>query len=205
MSTKNIFGVLSISLLIGLLSISYKEKPREEKFVSQNLVITTYDEVDTEKLVTQPLVFTSLTNPSEVLYEKKIEESKNEQTEEQPLVVTSKFSDEDIDLLALVTMAEAEGEPEEGRRLVVDTILNRIDSDKFPNTVSDVVYQKSQFSSMWNGRVDRCYVKEDIRQLVIEEIESRKNYDVMFFTADRYSDYGTPMFRVGDHCFSSYN
>lgn len=205
MSTKNIFGVLSISLLIGLLSISYKEKPREEKFVSQNLVITTYDDVDTEKLVTQPLVFTSLTNPSEVLYEKKIEESKNEQIEEQPLVVSSKFSDEDIDLLALVTMAEAEGEPEEGKRLVVDTILNRIDSDKFPNTVSDVVYQKSQFSSMWNGRVDRCYVREDIRQLVIEEIESRKNYDVMFFTADRYSDYGTPMFRVGDHCFSSYN
>lgn len=205
MSTKNIFGVLSISLLIGLLSISYKEKPREEKFVSQNLVLTTYDEVDTEKLVTQPLVFTSLTNPSEVLYEKKIEESKNEQTEEQPLVVSSKFSDEDIDLLALVTMAEAEGEPEEGKRLVVDTILNRVDSDKFPNTVSDVVYQKSQFSSMWNGRVDRCYVREDIRQLVIEEIESRKNYDVMFFTADRYSDYGKPMFRVGDHCFSSYN
>lgn len=205
MSTKKIFGVLSISLLIGLLSISYKEKPSEDKFVSQNLVITTYDDVDTEKLVTQPLVFTSLANPSEVLYEKKIEESKNEQIEEQPLVVSSKFSDEDIDLLALVTMAEAEGEPEEGKRLVVDTILNRIDSDKFPNTVSDVVYQKSQFSSMWNGRVDRCYVKEDIRQLVIEEIESRKNYDVMFFTADRYSDYGTPMFRVGDHCFSSYN
>ena len=35
-------------------------------------------------------------------------------------------SEEDIELIALVTMAEAEGEPEEGKRLVIDTILNSI-------------------------------------------------------------------------------
>ena len=49
------------------------------------------------------------------------------------------LSYEDISLIALVTMAEAEGECEEGKRLVIDTILNRVDSERFRNNVYDVV------------------------------------------------------------------
>lgn len=94
-----------------------------------------------------------------------------------------KMSREDVELIALVTMAEAEGECEEGKRLVIDTILNRVDSEHFPDTVYEVIYQPNQFSSMWNGRVDRCEVREDICDLVYEELESRRNYDVVFFTA----------------------
>lgn len=115
------------------------------------------------------------------------------------------MSVEDIELIALVTMAEAEGECEEGKRLVIDTILNRVDSVYFPNTVYDVIYQPSQFSSMWNGRVNRCEVREDICRLVIEELETRTNWDVMFFTAGSYSRYGVPMFQVENHYFSSYD
>lgn len=114
------------------------------------------------------------------------------------------FTDEEIDLIALVTMAEAEGECEEGKRLVIDTILNRVDSEHFPDTVYDVIYYPNAFESMWNGRVDRCYVMDDIRQLVLEEIESRTNYEVVFFTAGRYSIYGVPMFQVENHYFSKY-
>lgn len=113
------------------------------------------------------------------------------------------LTDDEINLIALVTMAEAEGESEQGKRLVIDTILNRVDSSEFPNTVHGVVYQKGHFSSMWNGRVDKCYVTDSIRQLVIEEAQSRTNHDVMYFTAGKYSKYGTPMFKVGNHCFSS--
>ena len=114
------------------------------------------------------------------------------------------LSYEDISLIALVTMAEAEGECEEGKRLVIDTILNRVDSEYFPDNVYDVVYQRSQFSSIWNGRVDRCEVREDICQLVREELISRTNTDVIFFTAGEYSKYGVPMFQVENHYFSSY-
>lgn len=114
------------------------------------------------------------------------------------------LSNEDIELIALVTMAEAEGECEEGKRLVIDTILNRADSECFPDTVYDVIYQKNQFSSMWNGRVDKCYVRDDICELVKEELKQQSNYEVMFFTAGNYGQYGTPMFQVGNHYFSSY-
>lgn len=114
------------------------------------------------------------------------------------------YSESDIELLALVTMAEAEGESEEGTRLVIDTILNRVDHSYFPDTIYGVVYQSGQFTSMWNGRVNRCYVRGDIRKLVEEELASRTNTDVIYFTAGRYGKYGTPLFQVGNHYFASY-
>ena len=85
---------------------------------------------------------------------------------------------------------------------MIDTVLNRVDSDEFPNTVKDVIYQKNQFTSMWNGRVDRCYVMEEICQLVEEELESRTNSEVVFFHAGKYGKYGTPLFSVENHYFS---
>ena len=115
------------------------------------------------------------------------------------------YSKEDIELLALVTMAEAEGEPEEGKRLVIDTILNRVDHGYFPDTISEVIYQKGQFTSMWNGRSNRCYVSDDICRLVNEEIESRTNSEVIYFHAGVYPSYGSPITQVGNHYFSSYD
>ena len=114
------------------------------------------------------------------------------------------LSDEEIELIALVTMAEAEGESEEGKRLVIDTILNRVDHEEFPDSVEDVVYQRNQFTSMWNGRVDRCYVDEDICNLVREELLQRTNYEVVFFMANKYGKYGKPLLVEGNHYFSSY-
>lgn len=114
------------------------------------------------------------------------------------------FSLEEVRLISAVTMAEAEGEPEAGKRLVIDTILNRAASPYFPSTVHDVIYQPNQFEAMWNGRFERCEANEDIFKLVLEELGSRTNSDVIFFMAGEYSYYGTPMFQIGNHYFSSY-
>ena len=116
-----------------------------------------------------------------------------------------KMSENDIRLIALITMAEAEGESEEGKRLVIDTILNRVDSELsyFPDTVSEVIFQKNAFSSTTDGRMEKCYVMEDICELVKEELENRTNNDVLYFRTGHYSNYGTPMFAEGNHYFSS--
>ena len=111
---------------------------------------------------------------------------------------------DEIELISLITVAEAEGECEEGKRLVIDTILNRMDHEKFPDTVTDVIYQKNQFTSVSDGRAGRCEVTDDVRNLVKEELISRTNKDVIFFTSGRYSNFGTPMFQVGNHHFSSF-
>ena len=100
------------------------------------------------------------------------------------------YTDEEIELIALVTLAEAEGECEEGKRLVIDTILNRISSSYFPNTVEEVIYQPYQFSSMWNDRYTRVTVTDDICDLVREEIYHRLASLVNGETITTYIDTG---------------
>ena len=124
---------------------------------------------------------------------------------EVPIVSTTlPLSDSEIDLITLVTMAEAEGESEEGKRLVIDVILNRYDSPRFPNTIEGVIYAKNAFECMWNGRIDRCYIRDDIRQLVIEELQSRTNSNIHYFRTNHYHGFGTPVVQVGNHYFSTY-
>lgn len=122
-----------------------------------------------------------------------------------PVETGNVVSDADIELIALLTMAEAEGECEKGQRLVIDTVLNRVDNPHFPDNIYDVVYQKNQYCGMQPPRIDRCWVKDELVQLVREELENRTDYDVIFFRTERYSDYGVPMFQIEHHYFSSYD
>lgn len=114
------------------------------------------------------------------------------------------LTDEEVKLIALLTMAEAESECEYGQRLVIDTVLNRMDSENFPDTVNDVVYQKNQYSSMTGERVTRCWVMEELCELVRSELKERTDYDVVFFRTKHYHTFGTPLFQVGAHYFSKY-
>lgn len=104
----------------------------------------------------------------------------------------------------MLTMAEAESEDEYGQRLVIDSVLNRMDSEHFPDTVHDVIYQKNQYSSMTGERVTRCWVKEELCELVCSELKERTDYDVVFFRTGHYHPYVTPLFQVGAHYFSKY-
>lgn len=115
------------------------------------------------------------------------------------------LTEDEIALIALCAMTEAEGESEYGQRLVTDVILNRVDDPHFPDTVYDVIYQKNQFSGMYGERVKRCYVKDELVQLVREELMSRTDHEVVFFRTGHYHSYGVPMFQVGAHYFSSYD
>lgn len=141
----------------------------------------------------------------EKLNENTSKPSQTLQTEEPTYDISSstKLTDEEIELVAWVTMGEAEGECEIGKRLVIDTILNRVDSEDFPNTVKDVIYQENQFECVWNGRLDRCFATDEAKELVKQECKSRLCEDCLFFCAGDYGYYGTPMMQVDNHYFSS--
>lgn len=65
------------------------------------------------------------------------------------------FSDSDLDLLARVVRAEAQGEPYDGQVAVAAVILNRINHPEFPNTIPGVVYEPLAFSVVANGEVNK--------------------------------------------------
>ena len=72
------------------------------------------------------------------------QETPEENTEdnEYPRFSYSKdWSYEDSYLLAKIAMAEAEGENIQTKTLVILTVLNRVHSDEFPDTIYDVIFQ----------------------------------------------------------------
>ena len=111
---------------------------------------------------------------------------------------------DDLELLAYCVMAEAGNQPEEGKRLVIDCILNRVDSQYFPGTVRDVIFQKNpiQFAVTVDGSLYRHEPTEDIYTLIREEIAKRTNDKVIYFTAGGFNPSGEPWQQVGDHYFS---
>lgn len=74
------------------------------------------------------------------------------------------ISQEEKQILLKIAMAEAEGEGTSGKAYVMRAVLNRVQSEEFPNTIKKVVFQKNQFSPVkdngryWNLEPDEeCY------------------------------------------------
>lgn len=63
------------------------------------------------------------------------------------------FAEGDRKLMANIIYCEAGGEPYEGKLAVGSVIMNRVLSSRYPDTVTGVVYQKSQFSPASSGRL----------------------------------------------------
>lgn len=111
---------------------------------------------------------------------------------------------DELELLAICVEAEAGNQELEGRRLVADVILNRVDDPDFPNTIEGVISQTYQFSSYWDGGMDRVTEpSEETIRAVQMELEERGWPSVIYFTAEAWPAYGTPWKQVGDHYFNT--
>jgi len=66
----------------------------------------------------------------------------------------SELQDKDLELLAKAIHGEARGEPYEGQVAVGAVVLNRVESDEFPNNLRDVIYQANQFSAVEDGQIN---------------------------------------------------
>lgn len=103
--------------------------------------------------------------------------------------------DEELDALLRIVEAEAGNEDEEGKLLVANVVLNRMNAEVFPDTVTGVVLQKergiSQFSPVANGSYYRVKVSEETisavgRALMGEDISQ----GALYFVARKYADSG---------------
>ena len=202
---KRVVQALSLCILLsGLLGFSHYNKyytPQLEMVVSdnQNNLYELFEEKPTiEKsnvvevgieeeevnVISEPLIF------PDAYFNPETEEYREEE-----------YWD-DMELVALVCVAEAEGESEYGKRLVIDTVFNRMDSPYFPNDIKDIVYAEGQWECVANGRINRVENNEYIAQLVMEEYNDRTNSDVVYFRTEDFFEFGTPIINEGSHYFS---
>ena len=95
----------------------------------------------------------------------------------------------DIKLIGQVVVAEALNQPDIGKIYVIDTILNRVTDERFPNTIEGVVKQPNQYVRSSGG------VPDEILLLVQYEMVARTNNEVLYFRNQHYHTFGTPLFQ----------
>lgn len=110
----------------------------------------------------------------------------------------------DIDLLSRITIAEAGNQSELGKRLVIDVVLNRIDSTSWrdDDTIWEVIAHPGQFETYSNGAYTRVALDESINELIVSELKNRTDVDVIYFRTKYYFDCVPELFKEGDHYFS---
>lgn len=102
-------------------------------------------------------------------------------------------SKEDYEVLLRIVEAEAGGEDAEGKMLVAGVILNRVESEQFPNTIKEVVFQKSngvtQFSPVSDGKYEKVQVTKDTVVAVNEVLGGKDiTQGALYFAARKYAD-----------------
>lgn len=104
---------------------------------------------------------------------------------------------EAIELTRIAT-AEAGNQSDYGIRLVIDTVLNRVEDPRFPNDVHSVIFQPNQY---YTAGMNAVVFRHDILSMVYQEAEARTDTNVKFF-ARSWPRSGTRYLQEGDHYFN---
>jgi hypothetical protein len=105
------------------------------------------------------------------------------------------LTDDEKELIARVVYAEAGYEDMIGKRLVVDTILNRVGRPGFADTIYGVVYQPNQYCRA------TMYTEECMQAVEMECMERLDSY-VIWFCNSGFMPYGVPAYQHGHHYFN---
>lgn len=113
----------------------------------------------------------------------------------------------ELDLLARLVRAEAQGEPFEGKVAVACVVLNRVDHSAYPNTIEGVIYEKGQFQPVRNGAINKPADEDSIKAVQSALNEKRQlAADSLFFynpaiATSRWLDTRATTLAIGNHVF----
>lgn len=115
------------------------------------------------------------------------------------------LGEEDYNILLRIVEAEAGGEDEDGKLLVANVVLNRVNSEAFPDTVKEVVMQRSgrvtQFSPVASGRIWKVEVSEETVAAVQRALEGEDiSQGALYFASRRYAN--SDSMRWFDRCLT---
>lgn len=118
------------------------------------------------------------------------------------------INQEDLYLLARIINAEAGNQPYKGMVAVGNVVMNRVESNKFPDTIKKVIYQKGQFSPVANGAINKKPNEKSI-QAAKDVLTGARVVDenVVFFynpeiSTSRWIFTRKVALKLGDHAFA---
>lgn len=103
------------------------------------------------------------------------------------------LSKEDYEVLLKIVESEAGGEDITGKMLVAGVVMNRVESNKFPDTVKEVVFQRengvAQFSPISDGRYEKVTVSEETKEAVDKVLYGEDiTKGALYFASRKYAD-----------------
>lgn len=109
------------------------------------------------------------------------------------MVEASHISREDYSTLLHLVEAEATGGDVTSKMMVAGVVMNRVADARFPNTISEVIWQKTggtaQFQPTQDGRIYNCVVTESTVEAVDRVLAGEDcSQGALFFLARTYSD-----------------
>ena len=83
-----------------------------------------------------------------------------------------------------IVEAEATGGTIEQKKNVASCVLARMESKAWPNDIWHVVFQKDQFSPVWDGRYYTVKITESTKEAVDWVLQYGKTHDCLWFCSD---------------------
>lgn len=117
----------------------------------------------------------------------------------------AEMTTEDFIFISSVVEAESDrSESLEGRVLIALTIINRVEDERFPDSISEVLTQRGQFSTVRNGHsvVDRTDYSDEAVIRAVEWNEQGTEPNVLFFNCVSYG-IGEPYGLIDGNYFST--
>lgn len=119
----------------------------------------------------------------------------------EPVTYQDEFYIDELLYLAKCVEAEAGNQDQLGKRLVVDVILNRVDSMEFPDTITEVINQQGQFSVVANGSIEKQTPNRDTWEAIALELERRTDTNVLYFKTGGLHSFCKDGYQHGAHFF----
>lgn len=170
-SKSNILLFIAYTIFIGLLILSKQYEVQAESIDSAKKASAVTEQVALERLESLERIISYETLKPQYCIE---------------------VSEQDMDTLMRIVEAEAGGEDRTGKLLVANVVINRVRNKKFPNNVTDVVYQKvqnvTQFSPVSNGKINQVTISEETKEAVYSALRGEDiSGGALFFMARKYA------------------
>lgn len=98
-----------------------------------------------------------------------------------------------IDLIARTAIAEVGYDCEYCQIMVIDTILNRIDDERFANTAQGVIMDSIAFETVKNNAIWQVNPTQQVKDLIWNELISRTDSNVLAFREYEFHTFGYPI------------
>ena len=136
------------------------------------------------------------------MYRLEIVEAEQKRMQENVEKNNQKYAAE-MEILAKCVEAEAGNQSIDVKRAVVSVILNRVDDEDWPDTISEVIADPYEFATYWNGAMEEITPSASTYEAISLEMETRSYPGLFYFDMDQYLAYGTPYAKMGDLYFST--